>query len=317
MSVHLEGIVEIPLSDFFAELLSALHAQDQFRGRGAIFVHPESLDFGGSGTRAEPGAFTGMIVQEGDLQKPLEEIDQASATRFHMGLELVWDLVVPGIAQGAAGPHEWAMGIPRLDMPNFSLFVPCVLNSENPRGTSFFTEALAPEWHGTRAVEPAASFMRCHHERSAAAHIKALREELDTNKQVIASLRAHLRLHELHHKGDFWHWAGDGSDNLASMSAGMAVVIAARDLRQLVDDGVPWISTNERLPEDGQTVSFVVDIPGDSPFGYLHGQVLGGTYRANPVTGGFGIPGAVLPASYWKPVSAPPAPVQAKGATAC
>jgi len=65
-----------------------------------------------------------------------------------------------------------------------------------------------------------------------------------------------------------------------------------------------WISTADRLPEDGASVAFVVRSTGT--FEYLNGRVLGGTYSAQRYSGGFGVPGLVMDASFWMPL--PPAP---------
>lgn len=66
-----------------------------------------------------------------------------------------------------------------------------------------------------------------------------------------------------------------------------------------------WISVNERLPEDGQSVAFVVTTKNTS-WDYLNGQVLGGTYYKSPFGGDFSIPGLTITASHWMPL--PPAP---------
>lgn len=60
----------------------------------------------------------------------------------------------------------------------------------------------------------------------------------------------------------------------------------------------PWISVDERLPEQGQTVAFVVDLPGQ----YRHGQVYGGKFTGSD----FATPGCGQPASHWMPLPAPP-----------
>lgn len=64
-----------------------------------------------------------------------------------------------------------------------------------------------------------------------------------------------------------------------------------------------WISVDERLPEPGQTVAFVVDSENWATFKYLHGRVLGGSYLPGQ---GFSVPGLSLMASLWMPL--PPAP---------
>lgn len=60
----------------------------------------------------------------------------------------------------------------------------------------------------------------------------------------------------------------------------------------------PWISVKDQLPEDGQTVAFVVK---NSFHDYLEGRVLGGKYIAG-VAGGFSVPGMTNNAYYWMPL---------------
>lgn len=71
-----------------------------------------------------------------------------------------------------------------------------------------------------------------------------------------------------------------------------------------------WISTADRLPEDGQTVAFVVSAGPSGRFDYLDGSVLGGTYQAGRY-GGFSVPGLLVSASYWMPL--PEAPSEGDG----
>jgi len=66
-----------------------------------------------------------------------------------------------------------------------------------------------------------------------------------------------------------------------------------------------WISTAERMPEDGQSVAFVVSLADGSTHDYLNGRVLGGTYHAGKY-GGFSIPGITFNASHWMPLLDPP-----------
>lgn len=66
----------------------------------------------------------------------------------------------------------------------------------------------------------------------------------------------------------------------------------------------PWISTAERLPDDGASVAFVVRSSGT--FEYLNGRVLGGTYSSARYAGGFSVPGLVIGASFWMPLPPPP-----------
>ena len=64
-----------------------------------------------------------------------------------------------------------------------------------------------------------------------------------------------------------------------------------------------WIRSEDRLPEDGQSVAFVVRA--SNRLDYMNGKVLGGYFRAGPF-GGFGVPGMTVDAWYWMPL--PPAP---------
>lgn len=61
-----------------------------------------------------------------------------------------------------------------------------------------------------------------------------------------------------------------------------------------------WIPVTERLPEEGQRVLFVIDLPGS----YLHGIVYSGSYTRN---GAFSTLCYRCNASYWQPSPEPPA----------
>lgn len=65
-----------------------------------------------------------------------------------------------------------------------------------------------------------------------------------------------------------------------------------------------WIPVSERLPEDLQTVAFVVKARDDE---YLHGRVLGGIYQSG-VMSCFSVPGLGVCASHWMPL--PEAPIE-------
>ena len=73
-----------------------------------------------------------------------------------------------------------------------------------------------------------------------------------------------------------------------------------------------WIRSEDRLPEDGQSVAFVVRA--FHRLDYMNGKVLGGYFRAGPF-GGFGVPGMTVDAWYWMPLpnapEVPAAPVSA------
>lgn len=74
--------------------------------------------------------------------------------------------------------------------------------------------------------------------------------------------------------------------------------------------GGEWISTADRLPEDGQAVAFVVDCKPGSHMDYLDGRVLGGMFKAGKF-GGFSVPGLQTAARYWMPL--PDAPKDGEG----
>jgi len=61
----------------------------------------------------------------------------------------------------------------------------------------------------------------------------------------------------------------------------------------------PWISTNDRLPEDGQTVAFVCKHYDWAPDN--GGRVLGGRFVAGRF-GGFTVPGLMTGADFWMPL---------------
>ncbi len=66
-----------------------------------------------------------------------------------------------------------------------------------------------------------------------------------------------------------------------------------------------WISVDERLPEPGQNVAFVVRANICGSFRLLNGRVLGGRFLPGE---GFSIPGLCVDASHWMPLPAPPLP---------
>ena len=59
------------------------------------------------------------------------------------------------------------------------------------------------------------------------------------------------------------------------------------------------------MPDDGQSVAFVVSLSAGSTHEYLNGRVLGGTYHGGKY-GGFSVPGLQVSASHWMPLPAPP-----------
>ncbi|WJN74414.1 DUF551 domain-containing protein [Burkholderia anthina] len=79
--------------------------------------------------------------------------------------------------------------------------------------------------------------------------------------------------------------------------------------RRTTPDREAWISVDERLPDEGQAIAFVVHWPGDE---FLHGRVFGGTFHSY---GGkmptFSVPGIGFKATHWMPL--PTAPNGEKG----
>ncbi|MGU2415272.1 DUF551 domain-containing protein [Burkholderia cenocepacia] len=79
--------------------------------------------------------------------------------------------------------------------------------------------------------------------------------------------------------------------------------------RRTTPDREAWISVEDRLPEEGQAIAFVVHWPGNE---FLHGRVLGGTFHSY---GGkmptFSVPGTGFKATHWMPL--PTAPTSDKG----
>lgn len=144
MGIHLQGAVEIPLEEFWPELNAQLRKDSRFDRFEDLFVAPKTLDFGGRGTQAEPGDFTGLVVRECDLNKSLVEIDPETAERFDLPLEFIWDLA--GDYGVKTRRHEMAYGVPRLT--SHDLFIPVVINSESARGNTFYVDRLRPEWEG-------------------------------------------------------------------------------------------------------------------------------------------------------------------------
>ena len=66
-----------------------------------------------------------------------------------------------------------------------------------------------------------------------------------------------------------------------------------------------WVPCEERLPQDGQTVAFVVKA--ERMLGYMNGRVLGGRFHAGPGGANFSVPGLAVDAWYWMPLPDAPA----------
>lgn len=85
----------------------------------------------------------------------------------------------------------------------------------------------------------------------------------------------------------------------------------ARASRRTTPHREAWISIEDRLPEEGQDVAFVVQADKGSIQDYLDGRVLGGSFM---IVGGyptFTVPGVGFRASRWMPL--PTAPNGEKG----
>lgn len=105
------------------------------------------------------------------------------------------------------------------------------------------------------------------------------------------------------------------------MAHGFSVKEGQADLKQYVYDAAyalltlaapptaqaeGWIGVDERLPEHGQAVAFVVRTDGFQQ--HLNGRVLGGCFVRGQ---GFSVPGLGLEATHWMPL--PPPPTSAEG----
>lgn len=81
--------------------------------------------------------------------------------------------------------------------------------------------------------------------------------------------------------------------------------------RRTTPDREAWISVDERLPEEGQDVAFVVKAAKGSIQDYLNGRVLGGRFMIVSGHPTFTVPGVGFNASHWMPL--PTAPTSDKG----
>jgi chromosome condensin MukBEF ATPase and DNA-binding subunit MukB len=86
---------------------------------------------------------------------------------------------------------------------------------------------------------------------------------------------------------------------LAELEAQIATVAPA------VDAQPGWISVDERMPDEGQSVAFVVSSASPT-FAYLNGRVLGGYFGHVARHPTFSVPGLGLRASHWMPLPTPP-----------
>lgn len=67
-----------------------------------------------------------------------------------------------------------------------------------------------------------------------------------------------------------------------------------------------WINVDDRLPEEGQDVAFIVDSDKSPVFSYLHGERLGGRFHRLAGRATFSVPGIGFVASHWMPLPEPP-----------
>jgi hypothetical protein len=72
-----------------------------------------------------------------------------------------------------------------------------------------------------------------------------------------------------------------------------------------------WISVDDRMPDEGQNVAFVVS-GASLPFDHLNGKVLGGYFAHVARHPTFSVPGLGLRASHWQPLPALPAALSPK-----
>ncbi|KWO62597.1 DUF551 domain-containing protein [Burkholderia territorii] len=76
--------------------------------------------------------------------------------------------------------------------------------------------------------------------------------------------------------------------------------------RRTTPDRDAWISVDDRLPEEGQDVSFVVKAAKGSIQDYLNGRVLGGRFMIVFGHPTFTVPGVGFNASHWMPLPTAP-----------
>ena len=101
-----------------------------------------------------------------------------------------------------------------------------------------------------------------------------------------------------------WHLIDRHADNWNEVGELMNAWLRA-------NGGGPWVSCDEKMPAEDQTVAFVVQAGGC--FDYLNGRVLGGMYRHSPFGGDFSVPGMTLQATYWRPIPEAPSNAELRG----
>jgi hypothetical protein len=87
---------------------------------------------------------------------------------------------------------------------------------------------------------------------------------------------------------------------IAELEAQIAAVAPAVDAQPV------WISVDEQMPNEGQSVAFVVSSASPT-FAYLNGRVLGGYFGHVARHPTFSVPGLGLHASHWMPLPEAPA----------
>lgn len=87
------------------------------------------------------------------------------------------------------------------------------------------THLIAQAWIAASASDQGAAVKPCPDEYA------GLKGEIETLQWRLGNAMRELEARRLHDKGDVWHWQGDGTDSLDSMSMGMVVVIRADQFR--------------------------------------------------------------------------------------
>jgi hypothetical protein len=76
--------------------------------------------------------------------------------------------------------------------------------------------------------------------------------------------------------------------------------------RRTTPDREAWISVDDRLPEEGQDIAFIVKAAKGSIQDHINGRVLGGRFMIMGSYPTFTVPGLGFNASHWMPLPAAP-----------